>query len=34
MFLSIIIDIYLIQNQDIGLVGATEAARRILENID
>jgi len=26
--------IYLIQNQDIGLVGATEAARRILENID
>ena len=26
--------IYLVQNQDIGLVGATEAARRILEKID
>ena len=26
--------IYLVQNKDIGLVGATEAARRILENID
>ena len=25
--------IYLVQNKDIGLVGATEAARRILENI-
>ena len=25
--------IYLIQNKDIGLIGATEAARRILENI-
>ena len=26
--------IYLVQNKDIGLVGATEAARRILENLD
>ena len=26
--------IFLVQNKDIGLVGATEAARRILENID
>ena len=26
--------IYLVQNKDIGLVGATEAARRILENMD
>ena len=26
--------IYLVQNKDIGLVGAREAARRILENID
>ena len=26
--------IYLVQNKDIGLVGATEAARRILENIN
>ena len=28
------IPIYLIQNKDIGLLGATEAARRILEKID
>jgi len=28
------IPIYLVQNKDIGLVGATEAARRILEDID
>ena len=26
--------IYLVQNKDIGLVGATEAARRILENLE